>query len=66
MFMQVVNTIVAGTLGALVAHTVGFGPAATAGVGALVGLVHLGAALAYGRRTFSDPPIAPRFPSPPG
>jgi hypothetical protein len=64
MFMHVVNGIVAGTLGALVAHSLGLGPGAVAAVGAGVGLVYLAALLEYGRRVFSGPPVAPRFPTP--
>ncbi|MCU1431548.1 MAG: hypothetical protein JWP95_653 [Actinotalea sp.] len=64
MFMHVVNGIVAGTLGALVAHSLGLGPGAVAAVGAGVGLVYLAALLEYGRRAFSGPPVAFRFPTP--
>ena len=58
MFMNAVNTMVAGTLGALVAYAVGAGTVVTTVVGALTALAHLGAMVEWGRRTFgvADPP----------
>ena len=55
MFVNVVNALVAGTLGALVTAAAGAGPAVTAVVGTLTGVVYLGAWLEYGRRTFAEP-----------
>jgi hypothetical protein len=54
MFVNVVNSIVAGTLGALVARAAGSGPAAIAIIGALSAALYLGAWLEYGRRSFRD------------
>lgn len=57
MFMNAVNTMVAGTLGALVAYAVGAGPVVTTLAGVLTALAHLGAMVEWGRRTFgADPP----------
>lgn len=57
MFMNAVNTMVAGTLGALVAYAVGAGPVVTSVAGVLTALAHLGAMVEWGRRTFGvDPP----------
>ena len=59
MFMNAVNTMVAGTLGALVAYSVGAGPVVTTVVGVLTAVAHLGAMVEWGRRTFGvDPPGA--------
>lgn len=52
MFVNVVNALVAGTLGALVAEAAGGNPAVTAVVGVLTGLVYLVVWLEYGRRSF--------------
>jgi len=54
MFVNVVNALVAGTLGALVAEAAGGTTALVAVVGVLCGVAYLGAWLEYGRRTFSD------------
>jgi hypothetical protein len=65
MFMNVVNSIVAGTLGALVADAAGGGAAVVAVLGALAGLGYLGLMVEVGRRRFSDVPGIPsRFPTP--
>ncbi|GAA2722402.1 hypothetical protein [Cellulomonas aerilata] len=64
MFMNVVNSIVAGTLGALVASAAGAPVAAVAVVGAGAGLGYLAGALEVGRRLFSESPVAARFPTP--
>ena len=57
MFMNAVNTMVAGTLGALVAYAVGAGPVGTSIAGVLTALAHLGVMVEWGRRTFGvDPP----------
>ena len=52
MFVNVVNALVAGTLGALITEAAGASTAVVAVVGVLCGLVYLGAWLEYGRRTF--------------
>lgn len=59
MFVNVVNALVAGTLGALVANAAGAGATPTAVVGSLCGLLYLGGWLEYGRRTFAEPVGAP-------
>jgi hypothetical protein len=56
MFVNVVNALIAGTLGALVADAAGAGAAVVALVGVVCGLVYLGACLEYGRRTFRFDP----------
>jgi hypothetical protein len=56
MFVNVVNALIAGTLGALVADAAGAGAAVVALVGVVCGLVYLGAWLEYGRRTFRFDP----------
>ena len=63
MFMNVVNAMGAGTLGALIAEASGLGTAAVATVGTLAGLGYLGLMLELGRRTFSGPVLAARFPT---
>lgn len=66
MFMTAVNTIVAGTLGALVADTAGAGTPAVAVVGAGCGIAYLAVMLELGRRRFACVPGSPsHFPSPP-
>jgi hypothetical protein len=52
MFVNVVNALVAGTLGALISEAAGASNAVVAVVGVLCGLAYLGAWLEYGRRTF--------------
>ena len=52
MFVNVVNALVAGTLGALISEAAGASTAVVAVVGVLCGLVYLGAWLEHGRRTF--------------
>ncbi|GAB3442004.1 hypothetical protein GCM10027517_18650 [Phycicoccus ginsengisoli] len=60
MFMNAVNAMVAGTLGALVAYAAGAGAAVTVAAGVLAGAAHLAAMLEWGRRTFrvAGPPGA--------
>jgi len=64
-FMLALNSMVAGTLAALIAHAAGAGTAVVAVVGSAVGLGHVAVMLAVGNRTFSTPRQQPRFPSPP-
>jgi hypothetical protein len=64
MFINVVNAIVAGTLGAIVAWAAG-GPAwVIATIGAASGLTYLGVVVAVARRTFSGDAVQSRFPTP--
>ena len=64
MFINVVNAIVAGTLGALVAGAAG-GPAwVIATIGAASGVTYLGVLIAVARRTFSGDAVQSRFPTP--
>jgi len=64
LFMTVTNTIVAGTLGALIADVSGGGPATVSVIGALAGLAYLAAMLEVGRRSFGRERVDTRFPSP--
>jgi hypothetical protein len=65
MFMNIVNTITAGALGALVAAAAGGSPFVIAVVGVVCAAPYLLVALEVGRRSFRQIAIAPRFPSPP-
>ena len=62
-FMTAVNSIVAGTLGALIASAAGGGPALIAVVGCAAGVGFLVVVANMSRRTFSTPHIEARFPS---
>ena len=65
MFIDVVNAIVAGTLGALIADAAG-GPAwVIAMIGTLSGLAYLVATLLVARREFAPDAHESRFPTPP-
>ena len=65
MFMNAVNTIVAGTLGALVADAAGASTAVVVVLGALAGLAYLAVMVEAGRRRFACVPGIPsRFPTP--
>jgi hypothetical protein len=66
MFVNVVNAIVAGTLGALVAEAAGAPAGLIAIVGVLCGLSFIGAAVAVAQRRFSGDSYVPRFPTPKG
>lgn len=63
MFMTSVNTIVAGSLGALIANAAGGGPAALAVTGTIAGLAYLAAMLEVARRSFGGSRIDVHFPS---
>ena len=63
MFMTITNTIVAGTLGALVTDAAGGGPASVSVVGILTGLAYLAAMVLVAQRSFDHDPIEPRFPT---
>jgi hypothetical protein len=64
MFLNIVNTMVAGTLGALVSDAAGARPTVVVIVGTVSGLSYLAATFEAARRTFARPPIDARFPSP--
>ena len=64
MFMNVVNAIVAGVLGALIANAANATPTLIAIVGSLSALAYFFVMLAIGHRTFAQPPIDARFPTP--
>ena len=64
MFINVVNAIVAGILGALVAGAAGGPSWVIATIGAASGLTYLGVVIAVARRTFSGDAIQSRFPTP--
>jgi hypothetical protein len=64
LFTTITNTIIAGTLGALIADVSGGGPAAVSIIGVLAGLGYLAAMLEIGRRSFGREPVDTRFPSP--
>ena len=61
-FLMAVNTIVAGTLGALVADASGAGTALTVAVGVVAALLYALSQLEMGRRTFTTQPDV-RFPT---
>jgi len=65
MFMNVVNTIVAGALGALIANAANASPALIAIVGSLRSLTYLVVVIAIGLRSFSHTPTDARFPTTP-
>jgi hypothetical protein len=64
MFVNIVNTMVAGTLGALISDAAGAGPTVVVVVGAISGLSYLAATIQAARRIFTNPSIDPHFPSP--
>jgi hypothetical protein len=66
MFMVVVNAIVAGTLGALVANVAGAPVGLVSVVGAAAGLGYLGLMLEIGRRSVGNGPTDIHFPTPDG
>jgi hypothetical protein len=63
-FVGVVNSIVAGTLGALIANAAGGGAALVAVVGTLSGLAYFGGGMVVGQRAFGHGPPDVRFPTP--
>jgi hypothetical protein len=63
MFMNAVNTIVAGTLGALIAGAASGGSAVIAVIGSLTALAYLAVVLDVARRSFANPPTESRFPT---
>jgi hypothetical protein len=65
-FITVVNSIVAGTLGALVTDVAGGSTAVVSVVGTVAGAAYLVVMLEIGRRTFGSGPTDVRFPTPDG
>ena len=63
LFMSAINTIVAGTLGALVASAAGGSAWVDLVVGTVAAAVYLLASLAVARRSFSALPLIVRFPT---
>ena len=63
MFVNVTNTIVAGTLGALILDAAGGGAVAVIVAGTLAGLSYLGVIMELGRRSFGRPRAETRFPT---
>jgi hypothetical protein len=63
MFVNIVNTMVAGTLGSLITDAAGAGPVVIAIVGTVSGLSYLAATIEVARRTFARPSLDARFPS---
>ncbi|MEP7055234.1 MAG: hypothetical protein ABI912_08290 [Actinomycetota bacterium] len=63
-FMNVVNAIVAGTLGALIAGSANAGPVVVSLAGLLAGFGYLGASTEVNRRSFATPQLPPHFPTP--
>jgi hypothetical protein len=63
-FLMIVNAIVAGTLGALVADVLGAGSGAVAVTGVVSGIVYAGAHMEIARRVFAVPSFDVRFPTP--
>ncbi|MBA3339654.1 MAG: hypothetical protein H0T54_07920 [Geodermatophilaceae bacterium] len=61
--MNVTNTIVAGTLGALIADASGGGAVAVSISGAIAGVAYLAAMIEIGRRSFGRPRTDARFPT---
>jgi hypothetical protein len=62
-FMHTVNTIVAGSLGAVITNAAGGSPALITVVGVVAGLAHLGVAMFVSQRAFATPKVTPLFPS---
>jgi hypothetical protein len=64
MFVNIVNTMVAGTLGALISNAAGAPPTVIVIVGAVSALAYLAATIEAAKRIFTSPPIDAHFPSP--
>lgn len=62
-FVTAVNTIVAGTLGALIAAAAGGKAVLVTAVGVVAGLAYLAVMLNLARRSFQKPPLPSLFPS---
>ena len=63
MFINIVNAMVAGTLGALIADAASGRPLTTALAGIVAGVTYLATIIEAARRSFATMPIDPRFPS---
>jgi hypothetical protein len=63
MFVNIVNVMVAGALGALIVDAAGGGPTATAVIGTASGLAYLATMVEIGRRSFAHGVVAARFPT---
>ena len=63
MFINIVNAMVAGTLGALIADAATGDAVATCLAGTLAGLGYLTMVVDLARRSFAQPPLEARFPS---
>ena len=66
LFMTAVNTIVAGTLGALIAATAGWSPALVTVTGLAVAVIYFVVTLDLSRRSFGVSPLPSKFPTEPG
>lgn len=64
MFINIVNAMVAGALGALVAGAAGGDAPAISVAGIVVGLAYLTIIVETARRSFAQPPLEARFPTP--
>lgn len=64
MYMQIVNSLTAGTLGAFITNTAGGGPVATALVGLLSGILCLLCWMESGRKSFRVEKVISNFPTP--
>jgi hypothetical protein len=63
MFINIVNAIVAGTLGALIGDAAAGGPLTTSLAGIIAGLTYLTLIIEAARRSFAQPPLTARFPT---
>lgn len=63
MFVTITNTIIAGTLGSLIADAANAGAAATVVVGCLAGLAYFAVMMEVGRRSFARQRVDVHFPS---
>jgi hypothetical protein len=64
MFINIVNAIVAGALGALIADAASGDPVATSLGGIVAGTAYLAMTGEVARRSFAQPPLDARFPTP--
>jgi hypothetical protein len=64
MFINILNAIVAGTLGALIADASTSDLVATALAGVVTGVAYLAVIVEVARRSFAIIPLDPRFPTP--
>ena len=64
MFINIVNAIVAGTLGALIGDAAVGDPVATSLFGIVAGVAYLATIVELARRSFAQLPMDARFPTP--